>query len=939
MHTPELMPTRGRIALAFRCLLAAIVVVVIAAAVPASASAHAQLDTSDPSANAILPTAPSQVVMGFTERLEHTRTNARLFGQDGQEVAGATSRPGEGPRALILDLPPGLSNGTYSVVWQTLSIDDGHPAQGYFAFTVGTEADVQAVVPPATTSTSGAPEWLRTASRWAALIGLALAAAIWPVWLLVLRPGIASAWRSGPELVRRARGYADGVIVFALLGNLFAMGVQAADLPSDGFLENLRTTLLDTRYGELWIARIALLFVYAAALAAAPWWRPRQRPWRTLLTLGLALALPLPFSLISHASAETTGRTAAIAIDYLHLTSAAMWVGGLFLLVAVLAPLISSLRSEERRAVLVRAIPRFSAVALVGWAIMGASGSYAAWLQIGSLDGLTETSYGRSLIAKLLILLPLLGFGAFNLLVVTRRINAASNEAATLWARRFRVAITLEAVLMVLLFVAVGRLTSLQPARATLAAEGNAIHRDLEANGQAGTLTLTPGATGPNHYRLELSGEPLPVDTEGVLRLTLDGQDLGQQELALTRAAGNAFEGHGSELSIAGDWSIVAIVRKIGEFQWQDTTAVDIAATAPPSRAPGPAWHFDTGGVAGIALIVASVIGFGVAWSAGRNRLRRESAILSGAALALGVVLLLQSRVDPVEAEAGGVALAAVDEAAIVRGEEIYLANCATCHGAAGQGDGPAAAGLNPPPADLTSPLHRAHRPEDLALWVTNGLPGTAMPGFGETLSESEINDVVAYIQSLSRTSSEAAADVISPDPSECQIDPVHPRDFFELGSPAATDPDSSAPVGSNAFPWPRGEDANDAAVDGVTRTVREFVACASAGDYPRRLALYTNDYIAPQFAGLDEAGRHAAIDLADTAPAPLPADQRGWIRSISEVREQADGRVAAHVVTEDPVNHPHVIRVVLVFAEVGDRWLIDEIHQDTSSGTPTSAP
>ncbi|MGH2559153.1 MAG: CopD family protein, partial [Thermomicrobiales bacterium] len=674
----------------------------------------------------------------------------------------------------------------------------------------------------------------------------------------------------------------------------------------------------------------------AAALAAAPWWRPRQRPWRTLVTVALALALPLPFSLNSHASAETTGRTAAIAIDYLHLTSAAMWVGGLMLLVCVLAPAVGACRSDERRSILVRAIPRFSAVALAGWAILGASGSYAAWLHVGNLDGLTGTSYGRSLIAKLLILLPLLGFGAFNLIIITRRLNAESHEATTRWARRFRVAITAEAVLMILLFVVIGRLTSLQPARTTLASEGSAFVLALQADGRSGTLTLTPGVTGPNHYRLDLSGESLPVDTEAVLRLTLARQDLGQQEIGLTRAAGNAFEGHGSELSIAGDWSVIAIVRKIGEFQWQDTTTVNISAEAPPSKTPGPAWHFDTGGVAGIALIAASVIGFGVAWSAGRNRLRRESAILSGAALALGIVLLLQARVDPAEAEEGNVAPSAVDEAAIVRGEALFQANCASCHGAFGKGDGPAATDLNPPPADLTSPLHRSHRPEDLALWVTNGVPGTAMPAFGDTLTQPEISDVVAYVQSLSMPSTDQASSTITPDPSECTIDPVHPRDLLPEGNPTTTDPGTTSPVGSEGFRWPQGEVADATFVAGVTATVREFVACASAGDYPRGLALYTTDYIAPQFAGLDEAGRQAAVDLADAAPTPLPADQRGWIRSIDNVRLLSDGRVAAHVVTEDPLGHPHVVSVVLIFAREGERWLIDEIHQDASSSTPT---
>lgn len=918
-----------------RALLLAISLIFFVALAPRTVLAHAQLDTSDPPANAILPASPEAITLTFTERLEHSGTNARLFNQDGEEVGGASYRPGAGAKELILEVPPDLPNGTYSVVWQTLSIDDGHPAQGYFAFTIGTEADVQIVVPPATTSTGQAPPWLRTASRWAALLGLALAAALWPVWLLVLRPGISPAWRAGPELTRRARRYADAVIVAALLANLFALGVQAADLPSGGYVENVRTTLLDTRYGELWALRIALLFGYAAALAIAPWWRPRSRPWRMAAAALLALSLPLPFSLIAHASAETAGRTAAIAIDYLHLTGAGLWVGGVFLLAAVLGPTLPGIGKEPRRAVLIRTIPRFSTVALGVLSIVGISGLYAAWLHVGNLNGLTDTSYGRWLIVKLAILLPLLAFGAFNMLVVTRRVNAPSTDEAARWSRRFRIAVTVEAVVMILLFVAIGRLTSLQPARSTLAAEGGAIVRELDANGRAGTLTLTPGTTGPNHYRIELAGDTLPADTEAVLRLTLAGQDLGQQEIELTRAAGNAFEGHGSELSIAGDWSITAIVRKIGEFQWQATDSVTVGGEPAPSREPGPAWHFGQESLAGIALIVAAVVGFGVAWNAGRSRLRRESAILAGAALALGVLLLLQARVDPADAERDDVALAAVDEEALVRGEAVYQANCASCHGAGGQGDGPAATGLNPPPADLTSPLHRSHRPEDLAHWVANGVPGSAMPPFGDTLSDAEIADVVAYVQSLSAASAAEAPNIIRPDPSECQVEPVHPRELFPTGSPPAGDAGTSAPAGSNTFSWPQGEPAGPGETAGITATVREFVACASAGDYPRRLALYTTDYIAPQFATLDEAGRQAAIDLADTPPTPAPEDQRGWIQSISEVRRLADGRVAAHVVTADPVGHPHLVEVILVFAPVGDRWLIDEIHQVTSTATP----
>src|SRR3990172_11215720 len=53
-------------------------------------------------------------------------------------------------------------------------------------------------------------------------------------------------------------------------------------------------------------------------------------------------------------------------------------------------------------------------------------------------------------------------------------------------------------------------------------------------------------------------------------------------------------------------------------------------------------------------------------------------------------------------AAAGGATdTAAAAGAATVSGQAVYSANCATCHGESGQGDGPASVGLEPPPADL----------------------------------------------------------------------------------------------------------------------------------------------------------------------------------------------------------------------------------------------
>ncbi len=90
------------------------------------------------------------------------------------------------------------------------------------------------------------------------------------------------------------------------------------------------------------------------------------------------------------------------------------------------------------------------------------------------------------------------------------------------------------------------------------------------------------------------------------------------------------------------------------------------------------------------------------------------------------------------------------------RGEAIYQTRCLQCHGDEGDGLGPAAERLNPPPRDFTLGLYKfitsafdADLPNDgdIIRMIRDGMPGTAMPGWGDLLSEQDILDVTAFIK------------------------------------------------------------------------------------------------------------------------------------------------------------------------------------------------
>jgi mono/diheme cytochrome c family protein len=126
-----------------------------------------------------------------------------------------------------------------------------------------------------------------------------------------------------------------------------------------------------------------------------------------------------------------------------------------------------------------------------------------------------------------------------------------------------------------------------------------------------------------------------------------------------------------------------------------------------------------------------------------------ESAGIGVGALLLAAILLGQGRLDPILARGGAGGEGAInpdDLTAITRGEEVYASYCLSCHGAELRGDGPAAGGMQPPPADFAAPHTRAHDEATLIYWVRNGKQGTAMPAFRGKLSDEEIADVLSYI-------------------------------------------------------------------------------------------------------------------------------------------------------------------------------------------------
>ena len=91
-------------------------------------------------------------------------------------------------------------------------------------------------------------------------------------------------------------------------------------------------------------------------------------------------------------------------------------------------------------------------------------------------------------------------------------------------------------------------------------------------------------------------------------------------------------------------------------------------------------------------------------------------------------------------------------------GKASYNQNCAACHGATGQGDGPSASGLGVPPAKLGDYATVSGLSLDEMFQVTkNGRMACMMPPWSARLSDAQIRDTVAYAWTLHTSPSEVA--------------------------------------------------------------------------------------------------------------------------------------------------------------------------------------
>lgn len=510
----------------FRHWIGAALGLLLAALSVNAALAHAQLLTSEPTANAVVMVAPDAVQLTFNEPVNPLVVS--LIGPDGVAsdlLAGAT-----GGTVVSIALPQGLGEGTHVLSWRVASID-GHPIAGSLVFSIGVATGTPVLAVPSEEGTKIA--------LWGGKLVLFVA-------LFVGVGGAVFAGVSGA-----ATGAQRVVLGLALVGIVIApltlglQGLDALGLPLAGLTDGKAWAAgLSTSYGATALAALLAFVMAVIALGLSS-----TRLGRGLgVVAGVIAALAIALS--GHASAAEPQWLTRPAV-FLHVSGLLFWIGALW-------PLWVLLR--ERSDAADHALARFSQWVPLAVGAIIVSGATLAVIQLGMPGASWLSPYVLILALKLALLLVLFGLAVWNRGWLTTP-TLAGDIAARQQLRR---SIRLEAVLVLLILALVAGWRFTPPPRALAIAAANLppIMTHVMDDKAMATLTLTPGNAGPVLLELWLTDPDDAPLTPQEVSVTLTEPALGIGPIKLKAVGeGPYWAVEGASIPVAGMWTVAIDIR------------------------------------------------------------------------------------------------------------------------------------------------------------------------------------------------------------------------------------------------------------------------------------------------------------------------------------------------------------------------------------------
>jgi copper transport protein len=563
------------------------------------AGAHAILQDTSPPRGEIAKSQPKLIVFRFNEPVESSFGAVHVYDAKGREVeSGDVQRP-QGQKSVAIGLDSGLPKGSYTATYHVISAD-AHPVSGGFVFSIGKAGAVPKTVAQLTAADKvGRPTevgfGIARGVSYAAIafaVG-ALAFLIWS-WLPGLSSvaGAESRWRAASE---RFSARLRLLLVIALAAGVVSEACQLVFQGATGagvsFWQALDSKILrevvQTRFGTVHLLDL-IAFAVFLALATPRAWAPVLRPASVgatglaaprfgrveLIAMGtVAGFLALSPALAGHASTQSPSGL-LIPMDVLHVLAMSFWIGGLLALIAIVPAVTRALEPPDRTRLLAAILLRFSPAAFVAVCVILTTGLVQAYVHVRSVDHLIHTGYGRAVLAKMILLVALIAFGAYNQRRAIPRLRAlaAGGRPPGGAGAGLRISLRSEVALLAVVIAVTSMLVSYAPP--TSSSSG-----PFSATKTLGPLelqtTVDPATTGLNAMHVYLTnakdGRQFTGTRELTVELSLPGKNIGPLKPKAQKAGPGHYVITGASFAPRGKWQ-VRITDRVSEFDEYQTT-------------------------------------------------------------------------------------------------------------------------------------------------------------------------------------------------------------------------------------------------------------------------------------------------------------------------------------------------------------------------------
>lgn len=576
-----------------RAATSLVALLALALLAPAGALAHAQLEGTSPERGAVVKHEPSAVIFRFDEPVEGNFGAVRVYDANGSRVdEGDAFHPnGEGPR-LGVHLKPGLPDGSYTATYRVISAD-GHIVSSGFVFSIGKPGKTPKETVSQLTAGAGSGPVTETAfglARGLQYAAIALAVGGIAFFLLAWLPGLALVGGEGEGWSRASRAFSTRLrhlaLLTAALGAISAAagvvleGAEAAGISGFSALrETIVRETLETKFGTIW--GLAVLAWIVFGLLAVALLRPSTSSsfgWSKALLLAMPLAYVVMVPALAGHGSTQPPVLLNFPVNVVHVAAMAVWLGGLAALLFVASRGTRELEPGDRSRLLATALSRFSRVALVSVGAILLTGLIQAYVYVRHLDALTETGYGRAVLIKFVLLMVLIGIGAYNRRRSVPRLNriAAGGEPPGRAGLMLRRALRAEVALLVVVLGVTAALASYAP---PVTAQSGPFSAESTFGPIQLEISVEPARVGANQIHIYMfdakSGAPFAKAKQVKVSAALP-----EKGISLPLEPQLSGPGHytipDALLNASGEWHIVLTVRTSAFDEYTTTTDVPI---------------------------------------------------------------------------------------------------------------------------------------------------------------------------------------------------------------------------------------------------------------------------------------------------------------------------------------------------------------------------